>query len=335
MTAALNVDTIKTQLSGETVLEKYNPKQLRNGRRQGLCYRLAACPLCGVESPRGAVVVYRKRDEWKWRHHGMDCGGSMIDLVAAFEGERDIGKAIALAAAMAGVDPMNEPTEVEREAKRIARQVEIEREDQRRLRDARWHAAGDWHRLIRGRSNSAAMDYLRGRSLRPRPLIEDGYIRFDNYGNIAVPLYAFDGELVNVVRRRITPGEPKVFGLKDCPTAGTLSGRVQEITSASTIVVEGVIDALTAIQRWPGRTVLGAHGAGQLRAVVEAAAPRVVAAGGKLVLVPDRDDVGQRQAYRAGEAAIAAGLVMDRTLLVVDVAPHHDLNEAHCKGWAL
>jgi DNA primase len=111
---------------------------------------------------------------------------------------------------------------------------------------------------------------------------------------------------------------------------------VQEIAKGvNTIVTEGVIDTLTAIVKWPGRTVLGAHGAGQLTAIVEAAAPRVKATGGKLVLVPDGDDVGKRQMVRAGEKALAAGLVMDSTLIVVEVAPHRDLNEAHCKGWKL
>ena len=74
---------------------------------------------------------------------------------------------------------------------------------------------------------------------------------------------------------------------------------------------------------------------GQLPALVEAAAPRVRDAGGKLVLIPDDDDIGKRQAIRAGEAALKAGLVMDKTLLVVEVTPHHDLNEAHCAGWKL
>jgi DNA primase len=127
---------------------------------------------------------------------------------------------------------------------------------------------------------------------------------------------------------------PKVLGLAGCPTAGTLCGRVAEITNgASVIIAEGVIDTLTAIHRWPGRVVLGAHGAGRMTRIVETVAPIVLAKGGKLVLVPDGDDVGQRCAIKAGEAALAAGLEMDRTLIVLDLGGYKDLNEAHCAGW--
>jgi hypothetical protein len=117
-------------------------------------------------------------------------------------------------------------------------------------------------------------------------------------------------------------------------TRGTLCGRIVDLVrSMDVIVTEGIIDTLTAIELWPHALALGAAGAGQLRSVVEAVAPRVRRQRGRLLIVPDRDDIGQARAAEAIRVARAAGLAPLHHLDVIDVAPYHDPNDAHCAGW--
>jgi hypothetical protein len=335
----LDPDHVRDELRIEDVADHYGLGDPGHDVR-----RVPTCPYCGAKST--GVTIDTRSQRWGHFGHGKReggrCYGDALDLIAACEQldrHRDFDRVLTLGATIAGVEA-RDLTPEEREARRIERErrnaerlKQLEADRVKRYRDAKFRAAQDWHTMIRGRWNAAGMRYLRSRRLDPGPLIEGDYVRFDAYGNVAVPLYGFDGDLINVVRRTINGTEPKTPGLKECPTEGTLSGRIQEITAASTIVCEGVIDTLTAVQRWPGRTVLGAHGAGNMEAVTAAAAPRVLAAGGKLVIVADDDETGQRAALLAGKAALRAGLVMDETLLLVDLGGHKDLNEAHCKGW--
>lgn len=125
-----------------------------------------------------------------------------------------------------------------------------------------------------------------------------------------MPLFTSTGQIRNVVRRRLPElGEPKVIGLKGCPTAGTLLGAVTAIAAERpAVVVEGVADALTAAIAWPKAAVLGAHGACNLQRVVEVAARFAVRRGARLVLVPHNDRAGHHAAVEAGELAIEAGL---------------------------
>jgi hypothetical protein len=103
------------------------------------------------------------------------------------------------------------------------------------------------------------------------------------------------------VRRRLPElGEPKVTGLKGCPTAGTLLGTVSTIApDRPAVVVEGVADALTAALGWPEATVLGAHGACNLPAVAQVAARIAVRRRARLVLVPHNDRTGHDAAVEA------------------------------------
>jgi hypothetical protein len=79
--------------------------------------------------------------------------------------------------------------------------------------------------------------------------------------------------------------------------------------------------------------VLGAAGAGRMPFVVELAPAALLAAGGRLVIVPDADDSGEAAAIRAGRAAIVAGLELERDLVVADLRGHPDLNAAWQAGW--
>ncbi len=98
------------------------------------------------------------------------------------------------------------------------------------------------------------------------------------------------------------------------------------------VLVEGVMDALTARLAWPTATILGANGAGNLAKIVKAAITRIRVARTSLVLVPHDDEPGIRAMTAAGQIALAAGLQIDLTLLVPSL-PEPDLNAAWCTGW--
>jgi hypothetical protein len=345
--ARLNKDDVLAALNVEDVIRHGDLKVTNGGGSQ---HRLSECPRCHEKSGSKAIAIDKRSGAWL--HHGRErgaggeCSGDLLDLLAAIEGldsRRDFVELVECAARIAGVEarPFTEEERAERRAHRervtAERQQAAEREEAMMLREAKLKASSTWQRHGRNRETRTCRAYLNHRGLDGAHLVGEDYARSDMPGNVCVPLWSLDdSDLVNVVSRIVSEKNagPKVLGLAGCPTAGTLCGRVAEITNgASVIIAEGVIDTLTAIHRWPGRVVLGAHGAGRMTRIVETVAPIVLAKGGKLVLVPDGDDVGQRCAIKAGEAALAAGLEMDRTLIVLDLGGYKDLNEAHCAGW--
>lgn len=342
----LDVEDVRAELHVDDVIRHASLRV----RRRGSQFRMKECPRCHETSSSEAIAIDSRTG--RWIHHGREreaggeCSGDLLDLLAACEGldaKRDFARLLPIAAKLAGVearaltDEERAQRRAYREQQAAERQRRADEEDAAIKREALTKAGATWQRFGRVRRNLVGQAYLRSRGLDPAPLIEADLVRFDLLGNIAVPLWCLeDSELVNVVSRLVSPaeGDPKVVGLSGCPTAGTLCGRVADIDgSANVIIAEGVVDTLTAIQLWPGRVVLGAHGAGRMTAIAETVAPLVAAKGCKLVLVPDGDDVGQRCAIRAGEAALAAGLEMDKTLIVVELDAHPDLNAAYAAGW--
>ncbi|MCX5747913.1 MAG: hypothetical protein NT062_36070 [Proteobacteria bacterium] len=194
-----------------------------------------------------------------------------------------------------------------------------------RQRHRPWNITGDAYLRRRGFAGAAV-----------RRLIEEDYCRCNADGDVCVGMWSYvDGDLVNVARRVLAPKEdsPKTPVLTGCPITASLVGRVQEIRAGDTVIAEGIIDTLTAVILWPNGLAIGAHSAGQLGALVAAAAPRVKAIGGRLLLVPDRDERGKAAAKVAIKIALEAGLRINETLIIVDVAPFKDLNEAHVAGW--
>lgn len=344
----LDADDVREAAAGnvEAIIIHSGIKHARSGSH----FRLSSCPRCGADS--GSKSIAANRTTGAWCHHGRErenggeCSGDVLDLFAAIEGldcRREFGEVLERAAKFLGVEA-REYTDAEkaersriREQAAAARAQSREQEHASMIREAKLAAAAAHQRVGRQPNNRAGRAYLATRCLDGARLVENGHVRHDLPGNVHVPLWSLDdSELVNVVHRVIseTNTGPKVLGLRGCPTAGTLCGRVLDITPGATVMVtEGVIDTLTAIQLWPDRVVLGAHGASRMLAIVETVAPIIVAKGGRLVLVPDGDEVGTRNAIKAGEAALEAGLVMDDTLQVLELAGHKDLNEAHCAGW--
>jgi hypothetical protein len=194
-----------------------------------------------------------------------------------------------------------------------------------------------WEHLPRRSPDGEAR--LRARGLDPVPLIASDSVRFDDNG-IAVPLFCLStGVIHNVVTRR-NAGDPKILGMRGCTTRGSLGGRVADIKpGADVVIAEGVFDTLTGLQAFDGCCVRGCHGAGMMPSLVEAAAPIVVETGGRMLIVPHADadergpGAGERAAVKAARIAIAAGLVLGKSLRLVDLDGHKDLNDAWRAGW--
>ncbi len=189
--------------------------------------------------------------------------------------------------------------------------------------------------------SSAGETYLRARGLDGVVLAERGLVRFHPKSNAPmVPLFdlAIGAAMVNVVRRSlprdVTAGAPKTFGMRECPTMGTLVGNVDDIRQGGeVVVVEGVIDSLTAASAWPHATVLGAHGALRIPDVVEEAAARARAKRARLLLAVHADETGTSYAREAALRALKIGMRLDRDLLLVDHGDAKDLNDAWVDGW--
>lgn len=339
MSPKIDRDDVLAQLRIEDVLARFDVR----GKRSGHELRTRTCPTCGPRS-RDSVVINLTTGRWMDHAHG--CAGDALALLAGLAGlnlSLQFREVLELAAEIAGVplEPTAIVSEVERAhrrteaARRAAEQLEADRADRvERRRAAIERATAAWADLqpavdvpqIAGEHYVAARGVAR--------VSELGLVRFDRAGDVAVALHTADAQVVNVVRRRIDPtADPKVVGMKACPTAGTFINSLADIANGRDVVlVEGVFDALTARLAWPDAVVLGAHGAGNLRKIAAAAAPRIKLARTRLLLVPHDDEAGKRSNIAAGLDAIAAGLRYGRELLVVDTEAK-DLNDAWCAGW--
>lgn len=330
----IDLAEVRHALTVRAVLDAYQHSTRRTGRDE---LESTACPRRADHSRR-AFTARLSTGLWQCRPCGI--AGDPIRLVAEFErlSDRDDFPAVlARAAEIAGVGP-SQLTDTERReraavwrreaAQRAAAEL---REAARRAAAAVPRASGYWRDLpvsdLRGEA------YLRIRGLDPDALRST--VRYDprHGGSPAIALHTSRGEIRNVVRRRMPElGEPKTPGLPECPTAGTLVGSLSQL-SGLTVVTEGMIDTLTAGMIWPDATALGAHGAGNLAAIVRAAAPLVHRAGGRLLIVPHNDAAGMAAGLMAGEAAVDAGLDVRGGSLQLVRHPEKDLNDAWRAGW--
>lgn len=183
--------------------------------------------------------------------------------------------------------------------------------------------------------------YLQGRSIDPHELREQGdIVRYRRDGNPCVALREFaTGEICGYQYhlREPAPSGSKSFALKGSRCKGAaLCGRLAELDPDGVdvaVIVEGIPDTLTARLAFPSCAVFGAPGANFLEGIASAVADRVREVGGWLLLVADNDDDGVKHGRLAKRAAQAAGLVLDRDLLLVDFGEHKDLNDAWRAGW--
>lgn len=312
------------------VLERYGKVHRSGGQ-----YECSWCP--GKAHGRRAMTFHPIK--LVWCCHVCNTGGDVFDLIAGAEGlgRGDFGKVIAIAAEIAGVPPTtashDERVRLHAEWKRqnaAAAAAEAEREAKMR-RSANARSIAYWEGLQPHHVDG--IRYLDQRGLAVAH--ESGLLRYDGRhgGAPSLALLAFDGDISNVVRRPIGTGE-KPRGLPECGTSGTFVHSVKDIeTDRDVILAEGFADSLTALVAWKDARVLGAHGAGNLPTIAKEAATRIAAVGGRMVVVPHRDEAGFVRSREVVALALRAGLSLHRGTLRVVHLGAKDLNDAWCNGW--
>jgi hypothetical protein len=311
-----------------------------DARERGRAFRFRTCPLCGAHPKRGGAAIYRRRSDqaWRYTHHGhASCAGSLLDLIAVSERidrKTEFPRLVARAATIAGIDA-SDPELEQKIAKRAANEA-AEREREERARTAALLKMPDvWSSLAR--RSSAGKAYLATRGFEDDELRTQGdVVRYSDAGEVALAMRSLEtGAVVGIQYRSIIGKGFRAEPYSE-PSSSALGGRIAELDREGVdvaIVVEGLSDTLAARLAWPGCAVFGAAGVDHVEAVMEAVAARAVEIGGWVLLVVDDDEVGIEAGADAIGAAVDAGLVLDRTLHVVDVGNHHDLADAYAAGW--
>lgn len=168
---------------------------------------------------------------------------------------------------------------------------------------------------------------------------------------LAVPVRGVDadGSMVDVRVRRFEPrtGQPKIMTMTGAVTVGPAEagrprslvgcfGRPASVDCDLVVIVEGLMDYLTALQFWPGAQVLGAVDAGQLALVTAHAAQQLAWRDkeSRILIVEQNDGVGGAADRSVNEDPNAATKVAVRALgprrvgwLFCDGAGVKDLND--------
>jgi len=338
MTRSLNVVDVIAGLRTIDVLDTFGAKYTDRAQ-----IRLTECPRCRQRSHRGAIVI--DRESGAWIHHGgvgvedAICKGDVLDLVAGFAGidrKTEFRRLLETAAPIAGVTSDVDHGELfrRREERQRAAEEYARTEAEKRARahaevPSRW-AALDRRSLVGER-------YLQGRGIQTTELVARDIVRFAENGDPSVRLFDFEtGAPINILRRQVDR-DPKVLALSGCSTDGTIIGKVSDVDPDGVdvaVLVEGVTDSLAAVTAFAGCAIVGANGASRLASVAKAVAPRIAAARGWLLVVPDVDGgVGEAHAADAVIAAETVGLELDRNIFLVDVRPYQDLADGVRAGW--
>lgn len=303
-----------------------------DARHRGHAWRLRTCPGCGARPARAGAAIYQRDERWRWTHHGHDCGGSLLDLVAAAERidrRREFTRLLERGAQIAGiVETGGDLTQ------RVAAQVAANRarsEQESRERVAAIEAMPAlWDSLHR--KSSTGEHYLLGRGLDPSELVD--VVRYTPSGEVAVAIRNLETGVIVGIQYRAPQAKGFRSAVHSATDEGALHGRIAELDRQGVdvaVVVEGLADTLAARLAFPGCAVFGAAGAAQLETITAAVADRIHEIRGYLLLVIDDDDPG----VEAGVDAIKAAdkLELDRDLLLVDLGEHHDLADAWAAGW--
>lgn len=327
----IDVVEVRQALTVRAVLDAYQHPVRRGGHDE---VESSACPRRPDHSRRAFTA---NLTTGRWRCFPCGIAGDPIRLVAEFENlsdRDDFPEVLLRAAEIANVGP-SMLDDTERTARALRYRAERAKREQaerihraERERAAVPKATGYWQDLVD--RHQAGERYLRERGV--IDILARDVVRFDprHGGAPSIALYTRDGQIRNVVRRRPPElGEPKTPGLPACPTAGTLVGSLIALRG-DVVVTEGLMDTLTAQIAWPDATVLGAHGASNLAAIVRAVSPLIT---GRLLLVPHNDKAGREACSIAGRAAVDAGLSPSTGNLVIVSHHHKDLNDAWRGGW--
>jgi len=330
---ALSVEHVVALLGPEAVIAACGV----DARQRGRAYRLRTCPACGDKPSRQGAAIYRKKDAWRWTHHGHPCGGSLLDLVAAAEGldfKRDFKRLLERGAQIAGITPSDPDLE-----RRIREQIAADRARQEVEDRARATALAAMPALWESLHQRSVVgeNYLLGRSLDPAALRAQGdIVRYSASGEVALAERDLVGGAIVGIQYRASNGKGFRSADWSAPDESALVGRLVELDRDGVdvaVVVEGLADTLAARLAFPSCAVFGAAGAAHLEHVTAVVAARVKEIGGWLLLLIDDDETGIENGADAIVAAQAAGLELDRSLLLVDLGEHHDLADAYATGW--
>ena len=337
-TARIEIEDVRAALTAQAVVDAYGWVVRREGAELVSC----ACP-ARADHSRDACKI--NSTSGLWQCFPCSTNGDLFDFIAGCERlsvRDDFAAVLAKAAEIAGVGPST-ATDDERAAKRAEyaqRRVDAEQralvERQALETAAVPTATAYWQQLATTHPRGEA--YLAERGLAALLTTKEfSAVRFDleHAGSPTTILFSSDGQIRNVVARCLPElGEPKTPGLYKCPSAGTFINAVCQIRSGIDVVMtEGVMDSLTARLMWPRALVLGAHGAGNLPKIAQAAGKAIVDAGTRLLLVPHQDRAGIDAACKAGTIAAELGLSQRKGSLVIVDHGRKDLNDAWRCGW--
>lgn len=348
----LDVADVRASLAGHVaeVLDRCRIEVKRPPRGDWYGHR---CPQCFHRKSPRAFTINPDTGLWLCRagcvgRDGQALGGDPLALIAACEGlelaGEDFGKVVAIGADIGGVEAR--PTALsaaalraraQARAEEVARREREEAEERRRHRaDSIARATAYWDQLAT--RCAPGEDYLRERGL--LDVVARGLVRFDcgDRDSIAMPLRTCDGQIANVIRRRLPVWAPtkddRFRPLAGLWARGTYIDAIDEIGPGLDVVLpEGFADSLTAKLAWPLACVLGARSASDLPTIAKYAAPRIKFHGGRLLIVAHRDDAGFKAADTAIEQAHNAGLRLDENTLEIVKHPEDDLNASWCRGW--
>jgi hypothetical protein len=328
----IRAEQIRGALSPTAVLDHFGIKYQR-----GAELRTQICPACGPRS-RDSVAVNASTGMWSDHAHG--CAGDILALVAGLAGldvRAEFPRVVALAAEIAGISPDGLPPELERKIGE-RRRADAERAATDEAERKRVLAAmpGRWNSLAH--RSTVGERYLAGRGLDPAALREVGdVVRYTASGDPAVALRDLvSGAIVGYQHRQVI-GDLKLSAPGSQVAGSVLYGRIADLDPDGADVaalVEGLADTLAAHLAFPTCAVFGAAGWRQLGRIAAAIAPRLVEARGWLLIVPHVDGgPGEQGAADAVIAAEDAGLVLHKSIRLVDVRPDNDLADAHARGW--
>lgn len=338
----LDAAAIRALLTPAMVLDYYEVR--RRGRMQ---WSVQLCPSCG-QLKRGSVSIHAESGKWKCHHCGAH--GGLLDLVGGYAGidaKTSFHRVLGLAATIAGVPHgvADEDYSKLLEDHRVRRAAQVAAEDGRRAR-MRARMPSIWEQL--DRRSVPGESYLRDRNIDPEVLRARDAVRYSHVGDPAVRLRDLATGEVTGIQYRMLRGDVKLTCQPWSQASGAcLLGRVADLEQTRlAIVVEGLADTLVAHLLWPDASVFGAPGAEQLEAIGSTVGSAVARCRGRLLVVPDDDDVGVKHTTRAVIAATTAGLELvdqlrehdEAKMQIVDLGlnlagqRHHDLADAWAHG---
>ncbi len=323
---------MREYLDTETVRAHLTPPAITNWyswpvRRLGAWLRSRICPACGSGESEALAI-----GEHGFKCHRCDAHGDLFTLIGLFEGaspKQDFRRILNVAGAIAGiVDGVPPSVGIGQRADAVeSTRASLKRKEVARCEWAAIEATRTWDAL--STSSDEGGQYLRQRGL-VALIGHDDVVRFDGLGTVRVPLFDWEGRIINVPGRYLPGVHPdgrRILNMKGCPTRGSF-GQIDLLNSRDGPVVlcEGIFDYLSALILWPDRCVLGAHGAGNLSHVAQRVAIELANTKTTLFIIPHNDKTGQNAARKARQLAVKAGMRAD-CIRFYDVTEAGDLND--------